>query len=70
MTKKILLSQRVRPNSEAAPWVIEEIKELEAKNTELEATLERVRCELSIPFCCDSGCISRYNRILQTLEKK
>lgn len=28
--KKKLLSERVRPNSEAAPWVIDEIKLLES----------------------------------------
>ena len=28
---KIPLSERIRPNSEAAPWVIEEVKELEQK---------------------------------------
>lgn len=39
MVSKVLLSDRVRPDCEAAPWVIMEIKKLEAK-------LERVR-ELS-----------------------
>lgn len=29
MAKKVLLSERIRPNSEAAPWVIDEVKELE-----------------------------------------
>jgi hypothetical protein len=33
---KVPLSQRVRPNSEAAPWVIEEIKEYERRIAELE----------------------------------
>jgi DNA repair exonuclease SbcCD ATPase subunit len=32
----VSLSQRVRPNSEAAPWVIDEIKALEARIAELE----------------------------------
>jgi hypothetical protein len=31
MTNTTKLSDRVRPNSEAAPWVIEEIKRLEAE---------------------------------------
>ena len=37
------LSDRVRPNSEAAPWVVEEIKELEKayykQEEELDATM-------------------------------
>lgn len=28
---KVKLSDRIRPNSEAAPWVVEEIKKLEAQ---------------------------------------
>lgn len=30
------LSERIRPNVEAAPWVIEEVKRLEAENAKLE----------------------------------
>ena len=39
MTNKKFLSQRIRPNSEAAPWVVEEVKKLEARLATLEARL-------------------------------
>lgn len=35
------LSDRIRPNSEAAPWVVEEVKQLERKNAALAAALQR-----------------------------
>lgn len=34
------LSDRIRPDVEAAPWVIKEVKELEAKNRRLREALE------------------------------
>lgn len=34
------LSERIRPDCEAAPWVIEEIERMEAANTELRRALE------------------------------
>lgn len=40
------LSERIRPNSEAAPWVVDEVRELERKLAETEAELARVRQEL------------------------
>lgn len=39
MNDKKFLSQRIRPDSEAAPWVIEEVKKLEARLATLEARL-------------------------------
>lgn len=38
---KTKLSELVRPDCEAAPWVIEEIKRLETENAKLRAELER-----------------------------
>ena len=35
-----MLSDRVRPGVEAAPWVIEEIKKLEAENAKLKAAMQ------------------------------
>ena len=32
---KTPLSERIRPNSEAAPWVIDEVKELEEQNEKM-----------------------------------
>jgi hypothetical protein len=41
-TTQIKLSDRVRPNSEASPWVIAEIKTLEAKLTNCEIKLSNI----------------------------
>ena len=38
---KTPLSERIRPNSEAAPWVIDEVKELEKQNTMMLEALEK-----------------------------
>lgn len=38
---KVNLSERVRPNCEAAPWVIEEIRKLEAELEHLQGTVEQ-----------------------------
>lgn len=40
---KLNLSERVRANSEAAPWVIDEIKAMEKELEQLHAGLERVK---------------------------
>ncbi len=37
---KTLLSERIRPNSEAAPWVIDEVKELEKQKEEMFAIVK------------------------------
>ena len=37
------LSERVRPDVEAAPWVVEEIKKLEAKRDALAARVQEMR---------------------------
>ena len=37
------LSQRVRPNSEAAPWVVEEIKLLESELEVAKAELQKLK---------------------------
>ncbi len=34
------LSDRIRPNCEAAPWVVEEVKKLERENAALRAALD------------------------------
>lgn len=39
-TPRTLLSDRIRPNSEAAPWVVEEVKQLE-RGVESAKTLNR-----------------------------
>ena len=39
------LSDRVRANSEAAPWVVDEIKRLEAELTEIKERLTRGKAE-------------------------
>lgn len=39
---EIRLSDRLRPDSEAAPWVIEEVKKLEAENARLRKALQRI----------------------------
>ena len=46
-TKKIVsvktpLSERIRPNSEAAPWVIDEVKKLEEQNEKMLSILKKV----------------------------
>jgi hypothetical protein len=38
---KTPLSERIRPNSEAAPWVIDEVKELEKQNELMLEALEK-----------------------------
>jgi hypothetical protein len=38
-----MLSERIRAGSEAAPWVVDEVKELEARVAELETVREPVR---------------------------
>lgn len=38
--KKVKLSDRIRANSEAAPWVIDEVKKLEEKLSKAEAMLK------------------------------
>jgi len=37
---RVPLSGRIRPNCEAAPWVIEEVKRMEAQHTETVRLLE------------------------------
>ena len=39
---KTPLSERIRPNSEAAAWVIEEVKELEEQNEKMLSILKKV----------------------------
>lgn len=43
MANKTKLSERVRPDIEAAPWVVDEIKKLENHNNDLEQSLRVVR---------------------------
>jgi ubiquinone biosynthesis protein UbiJ len=37
------LSERIRPNSEAAPWVIEEVKRMEQDIERLRAEVQQLR---------------------------
>ena len=39
---KTPLSERIRPNSEAAPWVIDEVKKLEEQNEKMLSILKKV----------------------------
>ena len=52
---KTLLSERIRPNSEAAPWVIDEVKKLEELNKEMMEVLKLLRSEMSSQ-CTTDGC--------------
>lgn len=45
------LSERLRPNSEAAPWVIEEVKKLEERIRGLEEGYDITRRELGLGPC-------------------
>ena len=59
MGDKKFLSQRIRPDSEAAPWVIEEVKKLEARLATLEArlaALESNRYQYIPSIWADCGC--------------
>ena len=47
--KNVKLSDRIRPNSEAAPWVIDEVKKLEEKLSKAEAMLKEPTKLLLIP---------------------
>jgi predicted nucleic acid-binding Zn-ribbon protein len=41
------LSDRIRPNSEAAPWVVNEVRDLEKLKDALEAENEKLKQSLS-----------------------
>lgn len=45
MSKRVPLSQRIRPNSEAAPWVCEEVKKLEAELEDMKSRNAKLRAE-------------------------
>jgi len=47
--KNVKLSDRIRPNSEAAPWVIDEVKKLEERLSTAEAMLKGPTKLLLIP---------------------
>ena len=54
------LSQRVRPGVEAAPWVIDEIRELELTNKKLmkllaDASKRQTTFIVTPPRLCDQG---------------
>lgn len=55
------LSARMRPNSEAAPWVIEDVKRLEAENARLNAEVARAEKNLT-------QCREWYGQRLNELE--
>lgn len=48
MTEKTKLSERIRPGSEAAPWVVLEIKEMEKRTNRYEADLEVMHDRIEI----------------------
>ena len=63
------LSDRVRPDCEAAPWVIEEIRKLEA---DLEKAREEERRETIngiIGYCHEAGHYDVKNSLEEYLEK-
>jgi len=43
--RPVKLSQRIRPNCEAAPWVIDAVLQLEQRIEQLEAALQKIRTE-------------------------
>lgn len=47
--KKVKLSLRIRPNSEAAPWVVEEVKKLEQELQSINDHMEACRQLLNVP---------------------
>lgn len=49
---KLNLSERVRANSEAAPWVIDEVKAMEEE-------LERLRAELKVAYAAGRMSVQR-----------
>jgi hypothetical protein len=42
----VSLSERIRPNGEAAPWVCEEVKKLESENAALATMVDSLRTTL------------------------
>lgn len=57
MTNKTFLSQRIRPDSEAAPWVIEEVKKIEQENEKLKNIITHLLSDRTgVYFICgESG---------------
>jgi chromosome segregation ATPase len=67
------LSDRVRPNSEAAPWVVEEIKKLERKLERLKSSNQQLAGEIEswqkvFDRCCEREAQLRIQ--LEQLEGK
>lgn len=60
------VSDRIRPNSEAAPWVIEQVKKLKAEVKKLRLELEKALCEVLI---ADEQ-IAQLERKLQTMAER
>lgn len=54
---KNALSHRIRPNCEAAPWVIEAVKKIENENAKLKAKLEKAMpiVRNAVGTCRNSG---------------
>jgi len=50
MSDKKFLSQRIRPDSEAAPWVVEEIKKIEQENEKLKEELALMKKAFEISY--------------------
>lgn len=63
------LSERLRPDVEAAPWVIEEVKKLEEKNKYNRQLLELVLIESNLFKGTEAFCII-LNLIHHELEKE
>lgn len=67
------LSERIRPNSEAAPWVIDEVKKLEKENEMMLDTLNKLigvaNSAVPIKFIEQlDGVIREANEVLKQIE--
>jgi len=50
MSDKKFLSQRIRPDIEAAPWVVEEIKKIEQENKKLQEELALMKKAFEVSY--------------------
>lgn len=61
------LSERIRPDCEAARWVVEEVKNLERENAELKAHLKQLHQISKEEYTCRVVCLR--NSIDNYMEK-
>ena len=65
---KAHLSTRIRPNSEAAPWVIEEVRQLEAEVERLRDVVRQVHA-LAEKTMLDAWCVGIGRETLREIHK-